>query len=171
MSLLPRHASNNSVMLRNYTKVRCTCGVCTVYSRTACCLLGELSPPRTLCSSSFYRRTSENSGFGARLLTFLPESKRCQLKNTDQYVGTCGSKCLEHNQTSRSILINMNSTLPPQSIADQPSTSGRSSYAPAAALSEARYWSPSTPPAAEWREHWQNVIPELTELARSAICI
>ncbi|DBB13024.1 TPA: hypothetical protein ACH3X3_005760 [Trebouxia sp. C0006] len=60
----------------------------------------------------------------------------------------------------------MNSTLPPQSIADQPSTSGRSSYAPAAALSEARYWSPSTPPAAEWREHWQNVIPELTELAR-----
>ncbi len=145
--------------------------MCTVYSRTACCLLHELSPPRTLCSSSFYRRTSEYRGFGARSLTFLPESKRSQLKNTDQYVGTCGSKCLEHNQTSRSLLINMSSAPPPQSTADQPSTSGRSTYAPAAALSEARYWSPSTPPAAEWREYWHNVIPELTELARSAVCI
>ncbi|DBA79327.1 hypothetical protein WJX79_000617 [Trebouxia sp. C0005] len=60
----------------------------------------------------------------------------------------------------------MSSAPLPHSTADQPSTTGRSTYAPAAALNEARYWTPSTPPAAEWREHWHNVLPELAELAR-----
>ena len=47
------------------------------------------------------------------------------------------------------------------SEADQPSTSGRpiSNFASS--------WSPSTPPAQEWQSHWQNIIPELEELARS----
>lgn len=46
--------------------------------------------------------------------------------------------------------------------ADQPSTSGRP-------LSDsASSWSPSTPPAQEWHSHWQSVLPELEELARSA---
>lgn len=41
--------------------------------------------------------------------------------------------------------------------ADQPSTSGSN---------PASSWSPSTPTAQEWHRHWQDVLPELEELAR-----
>ncbi|KAL3138101.1 hypothetical protein ABBQ38_005331 [Trebouxia sp. C0009 RCD-2024] len=44
---------------------------------------------------------------------------------------------------------------PPE--ADQPSTSG---------INPASSWSPSTPPARDWQSHWEDVLPELEELAR-----
>lgn len=53
-----------------------------------------------------------------------------------------------------------------QEAADQPGSSGRSANAPTALLNQANFWSPSTPPAAEWHTHWQSVVPELEELAR-----
>lgn len=47
---------------------------------------------------------------------------------------------------------------PPE--ADQPSTSGNN---------PASSWSPSTPPAREWQSHWDDVLPELEELARCVL--
>jgi hypothetical protein len=43
MSLLPRHASKISITLRNYTKIRCICGVHSVLAHGV--LLAAYSEP------------------------------------------------------------------------------------------------------------------------------
>ncbi len=43
MSLLPRHASNNSIMLRSYTTIRCICDVHSVLTHGV--LLAAYSEP------------------------------------------------------------------------------------------------------------------------------